>query len=373
METKGKSPRLSNYELLRIVSMILIVMHHYSYHGGFEYWYFVPLNRVLVQFLCVGGKLGVNCFVLLSGYFLSANTGGIQWKNVVRFLVQVTVFSLVIQAAGWITGLSHFNLDSVLRALFPLLYREWWFANVYLILLLLSPVLNLFVHAADKKIHFQCMAAMLVIWSVIPTLIGAYTEGNDLTWFLTLYIVAAYIRKYNTSFFTNRKLHAILLMVSTFLILLSVLVLDLAAYRQKNVLSMDDIMFLAQMSSPVLTIQSVSLFCLFHTLQMKPSKVINTIASSMFGVYLIHDSNLLRPFLWLTLFENAKYQYSPYLILHAVGAIVSVFVVCTGLSLVYQLTIGKWADRIYQTCRDHRKERPGKPGLAARLYDSIME
>ena len=32
----NKEERQSNFELLRIISMILIVAHHYAVHGGFE-------------------------------------------------------------------------------------------------------------------------------------------------------------------------------------------------------------------------------------------------------------------------------------------------------------------------------------------------
>ncbi len=348
MSNNVKNVRLSNYELLRILSMILITMHHYAYHGGFEFWYYVPFNRVLVQFLALGGKLGVNCFVLISGYFLSTNTKGIHWKGMLKFVLQVTVFSLGIQTAGWITGLAHFSPENLLRACFPLLYWEWWFASVYFILLFLSPYLNKAMHAIDQKTHLYCIVTLICIWSVIPTVIGAYMESNNLTWFITLYILAGYIRKYNTSFFTNRKLQVALLGISTGLILLLVLGQDFVGYQMKINMTLDDIPYVSQMWNPLLTVQSVSLFCVFHNLPIKPSKTINTIASAMFGVYLIHDSNLLRPYLWLTLFENKAYQYSPYLFAHAAGAIAAVFAVCTVLSLLYNLTIGKWADPLYR-------------------------
>ncbi len=63
--------RQSSIELLRIIAMILIVAHHFEIHGGFAYPQdAVSVNRIWMQFISSGGKVGVNIFVLLSGYFL---------------------------------------------------------------------------------------------------------------------------------------------------------------------------------------------------------------------------------------------------------------------------------------------------------------
>ena len=63
--------RSSNLELLRIISMFLIVMHHYAVHGGFQLLEKdLSLNKIIIQILSGGGQLGVNLFILISGYFL---------------------------------------------------------------------------------------------------------------------------------------------------------------------------------------------------------------------------------------------------------------------------------------------------------------
>ena len=60
--------RKSNIELLRIVAMVIIVMHHFAIHGGFAFSSeTISINRLWVQFITMGGRLGVNIFVLISG------------------------------------------------------------------------------------------------------------------------------------------------------------------------------------------------------------------------------------------------------------------------------------------------------------------
>lgn len=63
--------RNSSIELLRIISMILIVFHHFAFHGGFK-WQTnsVTISHFWYNFIYGGGKIGVNIFVLISGYFL---------------------------------------------------------------------------------------------------------------------------------------------------------------------------------------------------------------------------------------------------------------------------------------------------------------
>lgn len=73
----GRKPRQSNFELLRIFAMLLIILFHYVYNGGFnlETSEFC-LNKCVLRTLGFGGKLGVELFVLITGYFLSKNGGG---------------------------------------------------------------------------------------------------------------------------------------------------------------------------------------------------------------------------------------------------------------------------------------------------------
>ncbi|MGQ7424603.1 hypothetical protein ACTGVR_08970 [Streptococcus suis] len=50
-----KSERQSNIELLRIISMLLIVSNHFSVHGGFEFTaQDITINRFWLLFLAYG-------------------------------------------------------------------------------------------------------------------------------------------------------------------------------------------------------------------------------------------------------------------------------------------------------------------------------
>lgn len=89
-----KIGRSSNLELLRILAIIMIIAHHYSVHGGWDIPNELSYNRIIVQFLSLGGKLGVNCFVLITGYFMINSKFNI--KKFAKIVGQVFFYSVVI-------------------------------------------------------------------------------------------------------------------------------------------------------------------------------------------------------------------------------------------------------------------------------------
>lgn len=71
MVDSAKKVRQSNFELLRIISMFLIVLGHVTFQTKFVYPRQAVLHNVSIQSLWIGGKLGVWEFTLISAYFLS--------------------------------------------------------------------------------------------------------------------------------------------------------------------------------------------------------------------------------------------------------------------------------------------------------------
>ena len=57
--------RESNIELLRILSMFMIIGHHFSVHGKFIVEETSFINNIWIQLLFSGGKIGVNIFIII--------------------------------------------------------------------------------------------------------------------------------------------------------------------------------------------------------------------------------------------------------------------------------------------------------------------
>lgn len=83
--------RNSVFEILRIFSMYCIVLYHAAFHGPLSTLTGMNVNHVLVQFYLVGGKLGVNLFILLTGYFLINSS--VKVNKLKKLWVQVFTYS----------------------------------------------------------------------------------------------------------------------------------------------------------------------------------------------------------------------------------------------------------------------------------------
>ena len=69
----GQSSRDSNFELFRIILMLAIVAHHYVVNSGLTGLYDfnnITGNMVFLQLFGFAGKIGINCFVFITGYFM---------------------------------------------------------------------------------------------------------------------------------------------------------------------------------------------------------------------------------------------------------------------------------------------------------------
>ena len=64
--------RDSRFELLRILSMFLIILFHFEYFG--ESWRIAKANSLLNQIILSSylpfGKIGVYLFIMITGYFV---------------------------------------------------------------------------------------------------------------------------------------------------------------------------------------------------------------------------------------------------------------------------------------------------------------
>ena len=98
---KTRIYRLSNFELMRMVAMFMIVASHYAVHGitAFNAGYLqesVPLiNKFLVIGLGEGGSIGVALFFMLSGFFLCKKDN----PHCIRIITQTFFYAIVLTSA----------------------------------------------------------------------------------------------------------------------------------------------------------------------------------------------------------------------------------------------------------------------------------
>lgn len=337
--------RNSSFELLRIISMLLIVMHHYSVHGGFDFMIPFSMKLYLIQCLDMGGKLGVNLFVLISGYFLCKTD--FKWKRIIKLELEVIFYSVLIGLIFHYFMPERETFKDLIKELTPLRSGSYWFYNTYFVMVLFAPFINKFLISLEKNDFKKLLFLISVIWVLIPVLpkFGALQMSN-LGWFIFLYLCSAYIRFYPEDFNFKNKTFIWFGIGIYLLVLLSVLSFDLLGFIDKCF--QEEFDYFLPMNSILIFSSSIMLFIGFSKISLGTKTIINIISSATFGIYLIHDNHLGRPFLWEDLFKNAEFINSNQIFLHTIIAICSVYIGCTIIDLIRQYLLEKPLFRIVE-------------------------
>lgn len=153
---------------------------------------------------------------------------------------------------------------------------------------------------------------------------------NYVSWYIVLYFIASYIRLYPKKIFGNFVFWKWMLTICLILSAGSVIActwIGVAINRNMSyVFVTDSNTFLA-----VLT--AISSFMLFKNIELRYNKVINTIASTTFGVLLLHTNSVVRQWLWKDVLDNVGFYHSQWIWLHAIGSVFMVFAICSFIDL----------------------------------------
>lgn len=362
-EITRNSSRNSSLELLRIICMVLIITHHYSVHGGYGTFSAGDLSGgvIFIQLLSLFGRPSCSVFAIISGYFLINSRGGvIYYKRIFPLIFEMHFYSIVIWLIMLITHAVPVTFSQTVKAFFPMLWSSYWYVIFYIIMYIIAPFINSGIKALDKKQFMMLLIILLTVWSVFPTIaIGSNLwHSSYVDFFLIMYLIGAYLRLHFKNFSQYKRKFKIICILSTFLMLASVLVNDFIGYtfdidffiRRANLFS--------EFNSVIAVIWAISVFCYFNTMEFS-NKIINYIAGSVVGIYLIHLNTLAFQYIWHVLYPNIDYVNFPYI--HATLKIATVFIVCLVIDIVRRLTVGKlfdyYLDKYYDSIINYLKNR----------------
>lgn len=341
-ELSGGSTRNSNLELFRIITMLVIIAHHYVVNSGLtSVIYERESLRAADYFLLVfgwGGKTAINCFVLITGYFMcTSKITALKYGKLVgeRYFYAILFFFIFT-----FTGYSTFSLKPFLTMLFPFFVVRDNFTACFLLFYLFIPFLNKFLHALTEKEHLGLIVLCFFIYTILPSFINADVGYNYVTWFIVLYLIASYIRLYPKQIFEDTRKWGLLTAGAVACSWMSVVAL--AGIGNKFGKAYMAYFFVSDPNKILAVITAVCAFLFFKNLRIRQSRFINTVAASTFGVLLIHaNSDTMRRWLWRDTLENVKWYHTPWICLHAVGSVLGIFIVCTVIDMVRRYAFEK--------------------------------
>lgn len=350
------SKRDANFELLRILSMFMVLILHFLLNCGFLSLnsgnYFVDNVPWIIEGICY---VAVDCFVLITGYFMYKSK--FKLSKVFSLIIQIVFYSIVTYFFEVIFLKVPIDLKDVIYAFIPVISGKYWFISNYIFLLLISPFLNLLIKNLDKKSHFILCFVLIISFSFISTFFaysGAlkYEKSYDIVWFVVLYLVSAFIGKYGINI--SNKYKWILYICSTFCIFCSKIIFELL-----NKISVFKIIFSLffngnskfgyEYSSLFVFLSAISLLLIFKDIRINNKnikKIINFTGSLVLACYIIPDGHLWKLVNPFNHFENYAL-----IILYSVVLIILIFTVCCFIELIRKEVF----DFIYLNIKFERK------------------
>ena len=301
-------------DLLRIVSMLMIVTLHVLIRGGIlESNSAFSVKHGISYAIVILCYCSVNCYALISGYV----GFGRKFKlgNIVQLWFEVVFYLLVISLVFKFISPDSVDKMQLITSFFPVLF--------------------------GGKLLSDDMFGLL--------------EGCSPLWLAILYIIGAFCKKYRVSETIKASACVILYFSCILLTLLSKLFIDYAAQRIEGLNPFND--YLISYTSPTILICGVSSFLLFSKIRIVSPvfiKIISFFASTTFGVYIIH----LHPNFW-TLLLNKFQTYSNLdlflFVLAIIGTSLAIWLLCS--------VVDKIREGIFKAAKIHGiSEKIGRMG-----------
>ena len=305
----------------------------------------IPFNKLFISFLTPGGSIRNGVFFMLTGYFMYAKE--YKLRRLVKLILQVYFYAIFLLLSWLIIRFLHiYNFNELgifsqakffINAIIPITSGTWWFIQTYVVLFLFIPVLNNLLCKLNSKYFLLTLIFVWIFWLAPITFGFAYSNLQMAVFF---YILGAWLKQSNFSM--NKWL-------SLFLFCIIWLILFFLDVKTSQILESENITkkllkFIYNGFSVVVFIPFavIFLFAFCKNMNIRNSNIINKIASTTFGIYLIHDSSIGRQFIWNKIFHCLDIQYkSQYFSLIAISTILVVFCTCSAIDYLRQIIVEK--------------------------------
>ncbi|MCR5185665.1 MAG: acyltransferase family protein [Clostridia bacterium] len=366
MKDNNISKRESNIELLRILCIISIIVHHIVVHGikpqlesttlfpaGQMFNNFVFYKRLIfLDFGAAFGKIANNIFILISGYFLCEKIDFDLGKQLKKILSQVLFASVVLIIVSMVVGACtekpYTNYISL-----SIFNNEWVFIGYYISIIVIGQLfLNKYLQNLDQKQYLGVVIALFAMISLTFSRSIVYSISANLVVVVTglfLYCLGGYIKKYECFNKISTGTILIVILITVLLMILSyrnTTLNDINTCLINGVPEYHQTIRLYEEYSIVCIVIAVCTFELFKRIKIKNYSTVNSLASATFMVFLMHDNELAR-----SIYRNVKWiePYHENIVLFfamLIGIVAVLYIVGVVAYFIYERLTKKRVDGI---------------------------
>ena len=320
-----------NFELLRIVAMILIICAHYMGPGG-VYGHVGKFNSnyYITELIRAFTSISVNVYVMITGYYMV--TSNMKIKKLINICLVVWFYS-VLSLLIPITLKENINYKEIIPIMFmPISSGLYWFPTIYIALYALSPFINKLVQNLTKK-QYITLIAILTVFIIGQRLLFSANEfiiprvhgesGKSLIWFVYLYIIAGYIRLHYKG-----KVNKAICLGTTLIIPFIIVAIRTISLKNTG----NEMNKLLESAFILNFISTITIFLFFKEVKIKNetcNKIIGKISPLMFGVYIIHENHFVLRNIYSKVLYVQEYYTNIYLPLHMTISVVWIFITCS--------------------------------------------
>ena len=330
-----KVKKNSNIELLRIICMFGIVLHHAVLYSDVLLSTSNFLNQILSILVLPLGKIGANCFFAISSYFLIMNDKNIG-KKVLKIYKILMFYSITFFGLNILFKFKPVSITLILESFLPFFHNSYWFISGYIIILLVSPYINKLLNdlnCNDHKKLILIIGGLVILPGTLLYKSNILLTSSHIALILLLYLLISYYVRYLKGSVNIKKVVNLLLLNIGVLLILSSFAIVFSNYLG-NIKILQIIMHLISGESIFIVIISICIFILFESRIQKNIKSIDLIASGTFDVYLIHMNHFIYDLIWIKLFDMPKFKNDSILFIYIFLASILVFIICNSFGVL---------------------------------------
>lgn len=292
--------RNSSIEMLRIISMWMIVFYHFHTHV-LQY----GSDDVFFRAVQIPIHIAVICFILISGYFgINASIKGFS-KLVAKIMFYALSITALVLLYGKISGNQvYYSTDYIHQfpydkgfAINDLLFvsrSPLWFIRSYLLLYMVSPFFNKVLKDQSKqeRLFLLIVLGFITLWVDLLRVDGM-GGGKSILNFCFIYSIGRTIKDYNILKLVSRKQNLLMYIALTLSVIVIYVIFDGSSFGSM-------IGALSFRYNGVICIISAILFFMLFARTYFSSNIINTVSSSVFAIYLIHEHPIINNYIYTT-------------------------------------------------------------------------
>lgn len=340
--------RISKFEILRVIAMYLIVLHHSIVHGALNISLnqlkLHPINAGILSILESGGKIGVFLFVLITGYFMSSSK--ITLKKLVKLWLPIFFWSEILylimeKVAGYA-----FTAKGLIKSFFPIIFTQYWFMTAYFFMYLLIPILNIIVKSivSRKKFIYAVVLGMILIVASTHTFFDG-NAGSMLLNFCVVYSWGGLIRIYHSKIKQALNIRLMGIFILFELVGIELPLIEFLLTGKERLLHISG-EFISEPSTLFMILIAVTFFIYASFWKDNYYPWVNKVAATTFGIYLISDNNNVREYLWNNLLHMHTIISKNYDIIYVIVASLVVFIVCSLIEALRKKLFSKFENYV---------------------------